>query len=242
MKICIAQTQAVRGNLEKNIENHKKLIASSVSSSSAAIFFPELSITGYEPSLAKDLAIAENDPKFNLFQELSDKHNIVIGIGMPTKFGKGIRISMLLFQPKKDRIVYSKQQIHADELPYFIAGTKQELLKIDGQIIVPSICYESLQEEHSQKAHELGATIYIASVAKSKSGLDKADIHYPKIAKKHNMFVLMSNCVGYCDDFHSVGCSTIWDTNGIVKGRLNGENQGLLIYDTDTEVIIEKII
>ena len=242
MKICVAQTQSVKGNIAKNIENHKELITIASSLLATAIFFPELSITGYEPALAHDLAVTEHDSTFTFFQQLSDEHNIIIGIGMPTKFGSGIRISMLLFQPKKALIFYSKQQLHADELPYFIVGTTQTLLKIDQQTIAPAICFESLQEEHAKKAHDLGATIYLASVAKSKKGLDKANIHYPKMAQKYNFIVMMANCVGYCDDFQSAGCSAIWDTNGVVKGRLNSKNQGLLIYDTETTSVIEKIL
>jgi predicted amidohydrolase len=242
MKICIAQTKSIKGNVEKNIENHKKLIAIAVSCNADAVFFPELSITGYEPTLANDLAVEESDTKFNLFQEMADTNNIAIGIGMPTKFGKEKRISMLLFQPKKTCEVYAKQQLHTDELPYFTNGTAQTILKIDNQIIAPAICYESLQEDHCLNAYNLGATIYMASVAKSKNGLDKADIHYPKIAKKYGLIVLMANCVGFCDDFQSVGNRTIWDKKGVVKGRLNSKNQGLLIYDTETASVIERIL
>jgi predicted amidohydrolase len=242
MKICLAQIQAAKGNVKQNIENHKKLITLAISLTADAIFFPELSITGYEPALASGLAVEENDSQFDLFQVMADNHNIVIGIGMPTKFGKGIRISMLLFQPKKVRLTYAKQQLHADELPYFASGTRQTILKVNNQIIAPAICYESLQEDHCANAYDLGATIYISSVAKSKNGLDKAYSHYPKMAKKYGMIVLMVNCIGYCDDFQNTGGSAIWNSDGIIKGSLDGENEGLIIYDTETEAVIEKVL
>jgi hypothetical protein len=53
-----------------------------------------------------------------------------------------------------------------------------------------------LQPNHSEKAFQLGADIYIASVAKSQSGVDKAMRHYPEVAKKYAMPVLMANSVG----------------------------------------------
>jgi len=56
MKICIAQTTPIKGDIEKNIENHKKLIALSIQENADIIVFPELSLTGYEPKLVKELA------------------------------------------------------------------------------------------------------------------------------------------------------------------------------------------
>jgi predicted amidohydrolase len=49
MKICAAQTRPVRGDIQTNIDNHKKLIDLAVSNGADIIIFPELSLTGYEP-------------------------------------------------------------------------------------------------------------------------------------------------------------------------------------------------
>jgi len=56
MKICVAQTRPVKGDIQSNIENHKKFIDLAVSGGADTIIFPELSLTGYEPELAKELA------------------------------------------------------------------------------------------------------------------------------------------------------------------------------------------
>lgn len=56
MKIAIAQTRPFKGDISANIETHKKLIELAISYKADTIFFPELSVTGYEPELAKDLA------------------------------------------------------------------------------------------------------------------------------------------------------------------------------------------
>jgi predicted amidohydrolase len=42
---------------KKNIDNHIKFIHIALSHHADAIFFPELSLTSYEPELAYDLAI-----------------------------------------------------------------------------------------------------------------------------------------------------------------------------------------
>ena len=51
MKISIAQTRPIKGDIPANIEAHKRFINLAVSNGADAIFFPELSITGYEPEL-----------------------------------------------------------------------------------------------------------------------------------------------------------------------------------------------
>jgi predicted amidohydrolase len=239
MKICIAQIRPVKGETDKNIEIHKKFIDLAISKEADMIFFPELSLTGYEPKLAKNLATTQNDKRFDDFQDISDSHNITIGVGMPTKINSDILISMIIFQPHESRQTYSKQILHSDEFPYFVNGQQQLILTTKNKKIAPAICYESLQPEHSERAFKSGVEIYIASVAKSANGIAKAGKHYPGIAKKYSMTVLMSNCLGQCDDFESVGKSAICNKDGLLVGQLNETAEGILIYDTDAKKVIE---
>jgi predicted amidohydrolase len=242
MKICVAQTRPVKGNIAANIEMHKKFTALAVSYQADAIFFPELSVTGYEPVLAKELATEQNDRRLDDFQKNSDIHQITIGLGIPTKSEKGIQISMVIFQPGKPRLTYSKQQLHEDEFPYFVCGNGQVLITVSNKKIAPAICYESLQANHAENANRLGAEIYVASVAKSQKGIDKVLLHFPAIAKKYAMTVLMSNCVGYCDNFESYGNSAVWDNEGNLIGKLCNKEEGMLIFDTVTNDVIETTI
>ncbi|MFT4802611.1 MAG: putative amidohydrolase [Flavobacteriaceae bacterium] len=237
MKICISQTKSDKGKVQENILNHFRIVERAIKLNSDLIIFPELSITNYEPDLAKELAIDIENNIFNLFQELSNNNEITIGIGMPTNSAKGINISMLIFQPNEKRAVYSKQMLHSDELPYFVCGTEQVILNIKGKKIAIGICYETLQREHFLNTNQKGADIYIASVAKPKGGIEKVLKHFPKIAKEFNTPILMSNCVGNCDNFISVGQSAVWNKNGKLIDHLDSENQGILIYDTETELV-----
>lgn len=235
MKICIAQTKSEKGNIQRNIENHLEFIERAIKLKADLIVFPELSITNYEPNLAKELATDIESIIFNPFQEISNKNEVTIGIGMPTKATDGINISILIFQPNRERTIYSKQMLHSDELPYFACRKNQVFLTINGAKIAIGICYETLQQEHFLNAKNKGAKIYIASVAKPKGGIEKAYNHFPKIANEFNTPILMSNCVGHCDNFMSVGQSAVWNKKGDLIEQLDANNQGLLIYDTKTE-------
>jgi len=234
MRICAAQLRPVAGDIASNLAKHRKLIDLAVAHGADLVYFPELSLTGYEPRLAKSLATNEGDSRLDALQECSDAHNLLVGIGLPISFESSVRIGMVWFSPTAPRRTYAKQLLHADELLFFVRGESQLMLKSAAHSLAPAICYESLIANHSEHAAKLGADIYLASVAKSTGGLAKAMSHYPNVARKHNMYIVMSNCVGPSDDFVSVGHSAVWDRNGQMLARMDSDSEGIVLLDTAT--------
>jgi predicted amidohydrolase len=242
MKIAVVQTRPARGDIQSNIDNHKKLISMAISSGAGSIIFPELSLTGYEPALAKELSTDPGDSRFDDFQKISDAGQVIIGVGVPTKSNTGTCISMVIFQPQKARQTYSKQYLHADEEAFFVSGQTANGITAGKTNIAFAICYELSVPAHSENAFKTGANIYIASVAKSVAGVEKAVQTLSGIAGKYTMTVLMSNCVGYCDNFESGGKTSIWNNKGLLLAQLNDINEGILIIDTASGEVIEKPI
>lgn len=240
MKICIAQIRPYKGNIAANIKAHLGFIELAVFLQADAIFFPELSLTCYEPALAMALATEQLVPQLDQFQRISDSSQITIGLGLPLKSLTGVQISMAIFQPLQARQTYSKQQLHTDEYPYFEPGSEQLILQLGDKKIAPAICYESLQPDHAENAYRMGAQIYLASVAKSVSGVAQALQHYPHIAAKYAMPVLMANSIGYCDNFFSVGNSAVWSEKGVLLGQLEQGAEGILVFDTETEEVVKQ--
>lgn len=240
MKICIAQTKPFKGDIQANIADHKKIISLAIAEKAGMIIFPELSLTGYEPTLAKELATNIDDRRLDDFQALSNTHNMIIGVGMPTKANAGICITMIIFQPHKERLTYSKKYLHADEEPYFVSGQNFSCLKVDNANIGFAICYELSVPQHAKDAYKSGAEIYIASVAKTAGGVEKSFQALPEIAVKYGMTVLFANSVGPSDDFISAGNSAAWNNKGELIGQLDDTEPGILILDTDTEELKVK--
>jgi predicted amidohydrolase len=240
MRICLAQTRPIKGDIQRNIESHKKFIELAVSNRADLVIFPELSITGYEPTLAKELATTKDDTRFDDFQKIADAKRITIGVGVPTKNNRGIFISMILFQPRKARETYSKKYIHADEEPFFVSGQSSISLIGDKNNIALAICYELSIPAHSEKAFKSGARIYLASVAKTVNGVANASKTLSGIASKYSMTVLMCNCVGYCDNFQAAGKTAIWNEKGSLVAQLDETNEGILVIDTDTHEVVER--
>ncbi len=232
MRVCAAQLRLAAGDFATNAAKHLELIELAVAHRADLVYFPELSLTGYEPRLAKSLAGTAADRRLDVFQKFSDANNLVIGVGMPIAVGSAVQIGMVWFAPTTPRRTYAKQQLHVDELPYFMPGDRQLVLESLGRKLAPAICYESLQMNHADGAAALAADIYLASVAKPAGNLAKAMVHYPAVARMHNMFVIMANCVGPSDDFVSVGQSAAWNAHGKLLAQMDAESEGVVVLDT----------
>lgn len=232
MKICAVQYKSIPGAFAKNLEKHLALLDSAASLGAEVIFFPELSLTGYEPRLAKDLADQRLDSRLQAVQLFADKNGVVVGVGLPNLTRAGVEIAMIWHSPHKSAQKYAKQYLHSDELPYFAPGEGQLALNVNDEVLVPAICYESLLDAHANHAGALGADTYLASVAKSARGVEKAMSHYPAIARRFGMFVLMANSVGPSDDFLGNGHSAAWSRDGSLLAQLDAESEGFVILDT----------
>ncbi len=241
MKICVAQTRSITGDIQRNIESHKKFVALANANGADIIIFPELSLTGYEPALAETLATTQEDRRFDIFQEISDAGPLTIGVGVPTKQATGICISLVLFQPHQPRQTYAKQYLHPDEEEFFVSGQNFTGL-IGGQAnIALAICYELSIPDHAEQAFQRGAQVYIASVAKFANNIDKATKRLSEIAHTYARPVLMSNCVGHADGDVCVGQTSMWNDRGVLVGQLDDTREGIIIFDTNTQEIIEKV-
>ncbi len=85
MKVAAVQLRSIAGNVETNIIKHLNSVELAVDQGAGLVFFPELSLTGYEPRLANSLALDISDSRLDVFQEVSDAANIIIGVGVPLK-------------------------------------------------------------------------------------------------------------------------------------------------------------
>jgi predicted amidohydrolase len=242
MKICGAQTKPVSGNIEANIKRHLLFIDKAMSCGADLIIFPELSLTGYEPTLARKLATRPDDERFELFQKISDASNVSIGIGVPTINGDHIFISMILFQPKRAPLIYSKKYLHPDEDPFFVSGVNFPSVKINDTSIGLAICYELSIPDHINSARNSGAEVYIASVAKFSKGVENAVKTLSDISVQYSIPSVMVNAVGPADNGTCTGNSSVWNDKGQLIGQLGNSAEGIIVYNTVSGEIFEKAI
>ena len=238
MKIAIVQLEPVKGNIERNIGIHTNWIKQAINKNTDLIVFPELSLTGYEPKLARSLATGQDDERLDCFQKLSDDNKITIGIGLPTGKEDELYISMIIFQPGKKRTTYSKQYLYPTEVSTFTAGSNPLILEFEHDIVAPAICYELSNREHSEFAARNKATVYLASVLNSVNGIDSDLQKLSDIARTYTMITFMANFTGESGGYRCAGKSSVWDENGEIIKQLGDQEEGLIIFDTKTKEII----
>jgi predicted amidohydrolase len=241
MKIAIAQLKPIKGDIEKNIKCHIDWIEQAINWNADMIVFPELSLSGYEPELACSLATNQSDKRLDCFQRLSDKNGITIGVGLPTEVNDDLYISMIIFRPGEERITYSKQYLYPTESGTFRAGFNPLVLRYETDVVAPAICYELSNKEHYEFAAQNKATVYLASVLNSVSGIDSDLAKLSAIAKDYKMITFMANYIGESGGYQCAGKSSVWNENGELIGQLGDQEEGLLIFDTKTRELATAV-
>ncbi|HDS1787279.1 carbon-nitrogen hydrolase family protein [Pseudomonas sp. USTB-Z] len=232
MKLCAVQLASLKGDLPGNLQRHLVCIEQAAALGAELVVFPELSLTGYEPSVARQSALPVTSARLDPLQAACDRLGITVAAGLPLPTPDGIRIGMPVFCPDAPRQAYAKQRLHDDELPYFTPGHQALLLEVGEHRVAPAICYESMFMAHAAVARERGADLYLVSVAKTAKGIREGYAHYPEVARELGMPVLMANCVGPADTFIGAGGSAAWDSQGHLLASLDDHSEGLIVLDT----------
>jgi predicted amidohydrolase len=188
------------------------------------------------------VAVRSVETALSELQAISDAKRITIAVGLPTGSGGGVCISLAVLHPNMPTRLYSKQYLHPDEEPFFVPGRNNASIMIGETTVAPAICYEISIQEHAARAATEGASIYVASVAKFASGIDKALRRLAQVAESYSMSVLMANCVGVCDRCDCAGRTSIWTNQGKLLRQLSRSDEGILIFDTSSQQVIERTI
>lgn len=238
MTIGLAQTKPIKGAIAQNKQQHLQLIELAAQNGAQLIVFPELSLTGYEPTLATALAFTEAENTLLAgFQEMSDQHQITIGIGVPLQKEDGVAIGALFFRPQQSRCSYTKAYLHVDEEPYFVSASNSASIPFEGARVGFAICYELSIAEHTERAMEGEAAFYLASVAKTAKGVAQAHQQLAATARQYQVPVLMVNSVGPSDNFVAAGQTAVWNKEGRLLGQLGEKEAGVLIFREETEEV-----
>lgn len=233
MKMGVAQVRAIRGDIKANLNVHLRWMEKAATSGTELLIFPELSLTGYEPTLASALAIDLHDARLDPIQTFCDQHGMSVGAGAPIRTGTGIGIGMIMFHPHQPRWVYTKKYLHADEEPFFMPGHHEREVFYEYPRMAPAICYELSVPAHRQRAVQLGADVYLVSVAKTRPGMATANETLTAFARENRIWVLVANAVGEADGMICGGGSCIISRDGNINQQLGTTNEDILTADVE---------
>lgn len=214
--ISLAQAPVVRGALQENLAQHIHMIEKSAQNDADLVVFPELSLTGYELDLAQELAFVKNSPILKELSQSAVNNDIIVIAGAPLASETNAKptIGAVICFPDGSMHFYSKQYLHEGEDKFCSNGSTDYFLHINGNKIALAVCADFVSPEHSQRAAELGADIYVASALISENGFATDAKILSGIASKYSFPVLLSNHISTTGGWTTCGNNSIWNQNG----------------------------
>ena len=223
--IAAAQIPAVKGNIPVNARAHMQVVVQAHRQGVNCLVFPELSLTGYEPSLASDLALKVSDPCFMLLAQQATRYEMTIIVGAPADLaGAKPAIGAFIIQPNGQIICYRKQFLHPGEEVFFEPGDAHCVTQIGEHRLLNAICSDTSHAEHAAACASYEATIYAAGVVITAAGYEKDSEQMQGYAATHQVLVVMANHNGETGGYEPAGRSAIWDSQGLVSSAQGVEN------------------
>jgi predicted amidohydrolase len=236
LTIAAAQTVSIAGDLPANIAHHLAFMRIAAAHGVQLLVFPELSLTGYEPTLAAGLAIAPHDEVLAPLREMARELRITAVVGMPIRQGavSEVLIGALVLGQDGSLAVYTKQHLHPGEEVAFTAGQGGAALEWGGDRIALAVCADFSHASHPRQAAEAGANIYAAGVLISEGGYAPDTALLQGYAAEHGMVVLMANHGGPSGGWTCAGRSAIWGADGGLIAASPGVGDALVIARRNT--------
>ncbi|WP_416423348.1 carbon-nitrogen hydrolase family protein [Pseudomonas sp. App30] len=232
-RLCIAAAQAcaVAGDLAANIAHHLRFMDLAAAHGVQFLLFPELSLTGYEPTLAAELALAPDAPVLQPLRDRARQLAMTTVVGLPLReTGQtGVQVGALVLGADGQQAVYTKQHLHGGEEAYFIPGHGGAPLQLGGEQIALAVCADFGQASHPRLAREAGASLYAASVLIGESGYAVDGAILQGYAQTHGMAVLVANHGGVTGGWQAAGRSALWDASGSLVVEAQGAGDQLLL-------------
>lgn len=228
--IAAAQSASLPGNVAHNVEHHLRFGALAAEHGVQLLVFPELSLTGYELTLARANAIDPDSAALDALRELAARTGmtVVAGAPVPNESG-GLHIAALAFRPDCSELTHTKVHVHESELPVFVPGQGGEVFTVGEAAVGLAICRDASFPEHAAGAAARGATVYAAGVMIDEPGYARKAPLLRQCAVEHKMAVLMANYSGITGGEVSAGKSAIWSEDGEVVAACAGTEEALVI-------------
>ena len=227
--LAAAQSASAPGDLATNLRTHLDFIAAAAETGVELLLFPELSLTGYEPSLAAKLALSPADARLLPLREACREAGLTAVVGAPIRGATGLQIGALILGADGSCQVHSKQHLHPGESPPFTAGAGGALLELGGLKGALAICADSNHPAHAEAARTRGADVYLVSAVIGPSGYAADSAQLVGYAQRLGFPVLLANHGAATGGYACVGRSAFWLADGRCLVAAPGTGQQLVI-------------
>ncbi|TFY95101.1 carbon-nitrogen hydrolase family protein [Pseudomonas nabeulensis] len=226
-----AQCAVRAGDISANLKLHIEFMQHASKEGVGLLLFPELSLTGYEPTLAESLAHDIDSPLLSPLRDLAREASMTTIVGLPLRLPSHDKpvIAAIILHGDGSAGVYTKQHLHPGEEQYFGAGDGGDSILIADLSVALSVCADFSHPEHPSLAAKQGAQLYAASVLIGEGGYPHDSSLLQTYSERHGMAVLMANHGGPTGGWAAAGQSAFWDEKGRCVASTVGMGNRLLI-------------
>lgn len=240
--LAAAQTVPIRGHVEANLEQHLRLIPIAGREGASVVLFPEMSLTGYELDLARELAFTPDDRRLAPLVEAAASTSLIVIAGAPVRCGPRLHIGAFIIRPDRTIDIYTKHRlgafgivaacdgtVPAAEATVFEAGGREPLVCFNGHVGAVAVCADTGRPFHPLRAAARGARTYFASMFVIPSELARDEANMRTYAREHRMAVVMANFGGPTGGLAAAGRSGIWSDRGEPLVQLDESGAGVAV-------------
>jgi predicted amidohydrolase len=161
LRVGLAVMESVYNNIEQNFSRMEKLIKQSADRGVELVVFPELSLTGYFPERAAEMAISPDHVLIFRLRRLAQEYGITVLAGYAEKANEKPYISQLVCDPNGNLRTYRKTHLGQREKRFFSAGDTLPIFcgKMPFGI---ALCYDTHFPEVSTTLALSGASVIFA--------------------------------------------------------------------------------
>ncbi len=240
--LAIAQTVPRRGDVDANLAQHVRLAERAAQEGAHLVLFPELSLTGYELDLARELAFDERDGRLAPLTDLAASLDLTLVVGAPVRLGDDLHIGSFVLAANRSIDLYTKHHLGAfpsdvnpdgpappAEATVFTPGDRNPLLTLGDDRAALAVCADVGRAAHAEAAAERGATTYLASMFFPPRYRAAEHGNLRTIAERHRITVAAANFGGPTAGLAAAGCSAVWSDTGTLLVQLEGIGAGLVV-------------
>ncbi|MDD1781061.1 carbon-nitrogen hydrolase family protein [Enterovibrio sp. ZSDZ35] len=232
LSIALCQFTPSKGDIHANFTKHKCLAQKAADHGADIVVFPELSLTGYEPALLEDNALAARSDMEHDLGQLAKVLNVMLIAGAPLQNDAGKPfIGAIIARADGQTSTYAKQYLHSGEEAFAAAGEGGCFISINDVKVALAICADFTHPQHHDDAVAENADVYLVSALISEGGFDADAKTLSEIAVKTQMPVLLSNFVGESGGWQTGGRSGMWDTDGQQTVLASSTCEGLALCE-----------
>jgi len=213
LRIAVAQPVTSPHNVAGNALAHAVAVRAT---DARVVVFPELSLTGYEPTaVAVDPADERLGP---LIEACATRHAVAL-VGAPVRGpdGHGRSIGVLAVTGDGAGIAYRKVHLGAAELTAgWVAGAAPAAFEVDGWRLGLAVCRDTGVEEHGEATAALGVDAYVAGVVHAATERTLHAERARRVAAAHGIWAVTASFSGPTGGGFDVtaGRSGIWSPDG----------------------------